>query len=89
MTEIHSFINGQMVKGEDPNEWPVHNPATTQPFATCHPASAEQVEEAIRINSDSRLRALKTGFLMLAGVSLLALVPCSWLPNYRPGDITA
>lgn len=52
-------------------------------------ASAEQVEEAIRINSDSRLRALKTGFLMLAGVSLLALVPCSWLPNYRPGDITA
>ncbi|QDT73186.1 MFS transporter [Lacipirellula limnantheis] len=52
-------------------------------------ATAEQVEEAVRINSESRLRALKTGFLMLAGVSLLALVPCNWLPNYRPGEITA
>lgn len=50
-------------------------------------ASAEQVDEAVRINSESRLRALKTGFLVLAGVSLLALVPCSWLPDYRPGDL--
>ena len=50
-------------------------------------ASPEQVDEAVRINSESRLRALKTGFLMLAGVAMLALVPCSWLPNYRPGEL--
>ena len=50
-------------------------------------ASAEQVAEAVRINTETRLRALKTGFLVLAGVSLLALVPCGWLPNYRPGDL--
>jgi MFS family permease len=50
-------------------------------------ASPEQVDEAVRINSELRLRALKTGFLILAGVALLALVPCSWLPNYRPGEL--
>ena len=50
-------------------------------------ASPEQVDEAVRINSESRLRALKTGFLTLAGISLLALIPCSWLPNYRPGEL--
>src|SRR5690606_27256896 len=51
------------------------------------PATPEQVEEAVRINTESRLRALKTGFLVLSGLSLLAIVPCSWLPNYRPGEI--
>ncbi len=50
-------------------------------------ASPEQVDEAIRINSESRLRSLKTGFLVLSGLALLALVPCSWLPDYRPGEI--
>ncbi|MBX3355665.1 MAG: MFS transporter [Phycisphaeraceae bacterium] len=50
-------------------------------------ARPEQIEEAIRINSETRLQALRTGFLFLAGLSLLALVPCSWLPNYRPGQI--
>lgn len=50
-------------------------------------ATPEQVAEAIRINSETRLQALRTGFLFLAGLSLLALVPCSWLPNYLPGEI--
>jgi MFS family permease len=50
-------------------------------------ATPEQVEEAVRINTDARLRALKVGFLVMAGLSLLALIPASWLPNYRPGDI--
>ncbi|WP_428305718.1 MFS transporter [Lacipirellula sp.] len=52
-------------------------------------ASLEQVEEAVRINAESRLRALKTGFLVLSGIALLALVPCSWLPAYRPGDLNS
>ena len=49
----------------------------------------EQIAEAVRINSETRLRALKTGFIVLAGLSLLALVPCGWLPDYRPGQIPA
>jgi MFS family permease len=50
-------------------------------------ATPEQIAEAVRINSETRLRALKIGFLMLAGLSVLALVPCGWLPDYRPGEI--
>jgi MFS family permease len=50
-------------------------------------ASADQVDEAVRINSESRLRALKTGFVVLAGLSLLCVVPCAWLPGYVPGNI--
>lgn len=50
-------------------------------------ASPEQVDEAVRINTESRLRALKTGFLVLSGLALLALVPCNWLPAYRPEEL--
>lgn len=50
-------------------------------------ASPAQIAEAIRINSETRLQALRTGFLTLAGLAVLALVPCSWLPNYRPSEI--
>ena len=50
-------------------------------------ATPEQVDEAVLINTNARLRALKTGFLVMAGLSLLALIPSGWLPNYRPGQI--
>jgi hypothetical protein len=36
-----------------------------------------------------RLRALKTGLLIFAGVSLLAVVPASRLPRYRPHELEA
>jgi len=52
-------------------------------------ATPEQIAEALRINSKTRLRALKTGFILLAGLSVLALVPCGWLPDYRPREIPA
>ncbi len=52
-------------------------------------ASPEQIAEAVRINTENRLVALKTGFLVLSGLAVLALVPCGWLPNYRPGEIPA
>lgn len=52
-------------------------------------ATPEQKAEAVRINSETRLRALQTGFMVLAGLSVLALVPCGWLPDYRPGEIPA
>jgi hypothetical protein len=51
------------------------------------PATPEPVEEAVRINTASRLRALKIGFLVLSGLALLAIFPCRWLPDYRPGAI--
>jgi predicted MFS family arabinose efflux permease len=47
-------------------------------------ASPEQVEEAVRVNTESRLRALKVGLIVMALVSLLAIVPAGSLPGYRP-----
>jgi MFS family permease len=57
---------------------------TTLAATTADPA---EVAEAIRINSESRLQALRTGFLVMAALALLALLPCGWLPNYRPNEI--
>jgi MFS family permease len=51
-------------------------------------ATPEQIAEAVRINSETRLRALKVGFFVLASMALFAIVPCGWLPNYRPGEET-
>jgi MFS family permease len=49
-------------------------------------ATPEQLDEAVRINAEARTRALKIGFLLLSGLALLAVVPCSWLPDYKPGE---
>jgi MFS family permease len=50
-------------------------------------ATPEQLDEALRINGDARIRSLKIGFLCLSGIACLALLPCRWLPAYRPGEI--
>lgn len=50
-------------------------------------ATPEEVTEAVRINTESRLRALRIGFVVMSALALLALIPCGWLPNYRPGEI--
>jgi MFS family permease len=52
-------------------------------------ASPEQLKEALGINAEARSRSLKTGFLILSGIALLALLPCRWLPDYRPHEIPA
>jgi MFS family permease len=52
-------------------------------------ATPEQVEEAVRINTEARLRALKIGLLIMAGLAALTIVPAGRLPNYRPGEIPA
>jgi MFS family permease len=52
-------------------------------------ASPEQVAEALRVNTEARLRALKIGLLIMAGLALLAVIPAGRLPNYRPGEIPA
>lgn len=50
-------------------------------------ATPEQITEAMRINEDARLRALKIAFFALGLVSLLAIFPSRQLPDYRPGEV--
>lgn len=50
-------------------------------------ASPEQLAEAVRVNTETRLWALKIGLLIMAGVSLLAIIPAGSLPNYVPGEV--
>ena len=50
-------------------------------------ATPEQVTEAVRINTETRLRALKISLLILASVALLAIFPSNGLPRYVPGEI--
>jgi MFS family permease len=50
-------------------------------------ATPAQVDEAVRINTDARLRALRETFLILAAIALLAIVPSLWLPRYVPGEV--
>lgn len=50
-------------------------------------ATADQLTEALRINSEARTRALKIGFLILSGLAIFAQFPCRWLPDYRPGEL--
>jgi len=52
-------------------------------------ASPEQVNEAVRVNTESRLMALKIGLLIMALVALLAIIPAGRLPDYKPGEIPA
>lgn len=50
-------------------------------------ATPEQKVEAVRINTEARLLALKIGFLIMAGLAFLTILPAGRLPNYRPGEI--
>jgi MFS family permease len=52
-------------------------------------ASPAQVAEAVRINTEARLRALKIGLLVMAGLAFLTIFPASRLPDYRPGELPA
>ncbi len=50
-------------------------------------ATPEQVDEAVRINEDARLRALRATFFLLAALSLLSIFPAAGLPNYKAGEL--
>jgi MFS family permease len=50
-------------------------------------ATPEQIEAALEINSDARIRALKVTFLLLTALGLLAFVPAGRLPDYRPDEV--
>lgn len=49
--------------------------------------SPQQVAEAVRVNTEARLRALKIGLLFMAGLALIAIIPAGRLPDYLPGEI--
>lgn len=50
-------------------------------------ATPAEVDEAVRINEEARLRSLRATFLLLAAISLLAIVPSLRLPGYKPGEL--
>lgn len=50
-------------------------------------ATPQQVDEAMRINEEARLRALKIAFFTLGAIALLAIFPSRMLPDYLPGEI--
>jgi len=50
-------------------------------------ATPEQITEAMRINEEARLRALKIAFFVLGSLALLAIFPSNRLPDYRPGEV--
>src|SRR6185437_3524069 len=52
-------------------------------------ATPEQITEALRVNTDARLRALKIGLLVMAGLALLSIIPAGRLPDFKPGEIPA
>jgi len=52
-------------------------------------ATPTQIAEAVRVNTDARLRALKLGLLVMAGLALITIIPAGRLPNYRPGELPA
>ncbi|HHX42949.1 MAG TPA: MFS transporter [Chloroflexi bacterium] len=50
-------------------------------------ATPEQVDEAVRVNAEMRLRSLRASLLLLSGLALLAVIPAGKMPGYVPGDI--
>jgi predicted MFS family arabinose efflux permease len=52
-------------------------------------ANPAQVADAVRVNTESRLRALKIGLLIMSGLAFLSILPAGRLPNYHPGEIPA
>src|SRR5206468_2188803 len=50
-------------------------------------ATPAQVAEAVRVNTEARLQALKFGLLIMAGIAFLTIIPAGRLPDYIPGEI--
>lgn len=65
----------------------VSNDHLTAVLSQAAAVTPEQVDEAVRINEDVRLRALRATFLLLAVISLLSIFPALKLPNYVKGEL--
>ena len=46
-----------------------------------------EIAEAVRINAEARLRALKFGLLLMAMLSLMSIYPAGRLPGYLPREL--
>jgi len=53
------------------------------------PHIGAQVAEAVRVNAEARLRALKLGLLIMAALAFVTIIPAGRLPSYRPGELPA
>ena len=64
-------------------------PRALRPRAVRHrPGLARHAAvQAVRVNTEARLRALKIGLLIMAGLALLTIIPAGRLPNYVPGEV--
>jgi hypothetical protein len=62
-------------------------PAICESIMAGTDATPEEAAEAVGVNTEARLRALKIGLLFMAGLALLAIIPARRLPNYRLGEI--
>jgi MFS family permease len=52
-------------------------------------ATPAEVDAAVEVYEDARLRSLRTTLMFLAALSLLALVPAGKMPDFREPDLTA
>jgi predicted MFS family arabinose efflux permease len=52
-------------------------------------ASSTEIDEAMRINQEARLHALRTAFFVLGSLALLAIFPSSRLADYSPEEMPA
>lgn len=66
---------------------PFTSNAQLRSFLTNTGATPDQVSEAVRINTEVRLIALKLSFFTLAGLALLAFFPAGGLPDYIAGEL--
>jgi MFS family permease len=65
----------------------VTNDHLKESLSTNTDATPGQVDAAVAVNEDARLRALNISLLALAGISLLAIVPAGRMPGRQKGDL--
>lgn len=85
--KANPVITDQLISEVNPNNLNFMRDSLVEERMAKTSATPEQITEALSINAEARIRALKIGFMLLSGLSLLAIFPCSWLPDYKPGEI--
>jgi MFS family permease len=93
---LSTIITGGLMESTVPNDLKNHinfdnvsfiSNDSLEEFLSETAATPEEIAEAVNINIESRLQALKASFLILAGISLLAIIPSMGLPGYRAGEV--
>jgi MFS family permease len=85
---VHNPIIPNQLKMEmNLDNVPFTSNAQLRSFLANTAATPEQVNEAVRINTEVRLIALKVSFFTLAGLALLAFFPAGGLPDYVRGEL--